>query len=206
MCNGISHTPHIPQLPGRESFTGRVIHSSQVSDQVFSNASHIVVVGGDKSAYDCAEEAARRGIATTLRAHRKQWRVPRYRPEDEPSDYAFFGRELHQLLPFYADTPEQAAEKTALEPLRIQTFQDLSGPFSAVRQDTGHVRIPETGRRSSRLAGSRSRWWGYLRSGQRRPDHGPGSVTVVSESDPTRCERPGLQRPRIIVCLSVDRC
>jgi len=40
----------------------------------------IVVIGGGKSAFDCAAWAAQQGLSPTLLYRRAQWMVPRYLP------------------------------------------------------------------------------------------------------------------------------
>ena len=53
--NGNSN-PIIPQLPNRELYRGKVLHSSQVGDGLdLLEAERIVVIGGSKSAYDCGQ-------------------------------------------------------------------------------------------------------------------------------------------------------
>ena len=54
--NNDNSNPIIPQLPNRELYRGKVLHSSQVGDgSDLLEAERIVVIGGTKSAYDCGQ-------------------------------------------------------------------------------------------------------------------------------------------------------
>jgi dimethylaniline monooxygenase (N-oxide forming) len=78
VCNGVFSQPYVPILPGRERFTGEVLHSSEVTDPLALKDKRIVVVGAGKSALDCATWAALHCRACTLVYRAPHWMVPRY--------------------------------------------------------------------------------------------------------------------------------
>jgi dimethylaniline monooxygenase (N-oxide forming) len=82
ICNGVFSEPKIPHIPGRELFEGTVLHSSRLVDPGVAAGRRVVVVGGGKSALDCASWAAGHGQSCTLVFRAPHWMAPRY----------FFGR------------------------------------------------------------------------------------------------------------------
>lgn len=130
VCNGIFHQPIVPDLPGSSEFKGSISHSSEASDDTFAEDGALAVVGGGKSAYDIAEEAGRRGLDVTLVVRSPQWRAPRFTPEGTPGDYGLYIRELHQLMPFYADDENVLAAKSAAAAMCQQLWEDFSDQFT----------------------------------------------------------------------------
>ena len=59
ICTGVFHIPSIPAIEGMEEFGGRILHSSVVSESTYRPGEKLIVVGGGKSAFDCAAWAAR---------------------------------------------------------------------------------------------------------------------------------------------------
>ena len=82
VCNGVFSAPRVPEIEGRAQFAGQVFHSSELANVAIAHNHRVVVVGGGKSALDCAASAARRGASTALVFRRAHWLVPRF----------FFGR------------------------------------------------------------------------------------------------------------------
>jgi dimethylaniline monooxygenase (N-oxide forming) len=78
VCNGVFSQPYVPPIEGRERFAGRVLHSSEMIDPFALIGQRIVVVGGGKSALDCATWAARHCRSCTLVYRAPHWMVPRY--------------------------------------------------------------------------------------------------------------------------------
>jgi len=78
VCNGVFSRPRVPELPGRDRFAGEVLHSSELAVPGRLRGKRIVVVGGGKSALDCAAVGAREGSACTLAVRAPHWMVPRY--------------------------------------------------------------------------------------------------------------------------------
>ena len=130
VCNGIFHQPMVPQLEGLRLFEGQILHSSEICNDTFSGDDTLVVVGGGKSAYDIAEEAARRGLDVTLVVRSPQWRAPRFNPDGTPGDYGLYVRSIHQLMPYFGDSAEQLEQKHALDGACKALWNDLSDLFS----------------------------------------------------------------------------
>jgi dimethylaniline monooxygenase (N-oxide forming) len=78
VCSGVFSEPHIPEIAGREQFSGKVFHSSQFVDQEQVSGRRVVVVGAGKSALDCAAAAAERASSCTLLLRAPHWMMPRY--------------------------------------------------------------------------------------------------------------------------------
>ena len=65
VCTGMYGTPHVPQLAREGGFAGGVVHSSTFTSAAAAKGKHVVVLGGAKSALDCAVAAADAGAAST---------------------------------------------------------------------------------------------------------------------------------------------
>lgn len=100
ICNGVFSKPHIPQINGREKFEGEMIHSSQFTNKEMISGKRVAVVGGGKSALDCASFAGEYAASSTLIFRRPHWMVPRYLG-DTRVDYILFNRFSEQIFPVY---------------------------------------------------------------------------------------------------------
>ncbi|KAL3456974.1 hypothetical protein BJX64DRAFT_296257 [Aspergillus heterothallicus] len=62
-ATGLTSKPHIPHIPGSEDFQRSIIHSKQLKAQAgqLADSKTVVVVGGNKSAWDVCYTAARAG-------------------------------------------------------------------------------------------------------------------------------------------------
>lgn len=78
VCTGTFHKPYMPAFKGMASFTGRILHSSQVNDPDMLENKSVAVVGFAKSATDIATLAADLGRECHLLYRKAQWKVPRY--------------------------------------------------------------------------------------------------------------------------------
>jgi cation diffusion facilitator CzcD-associated flavoprotein CzcO len=102
VCNGVFHIPNIPLVEGMEEFGGRILHSSDVTETTYRPGEKIIVVGGGKSAFDCAAWAARQGNTPTLVFRRAQWMAPRFLPGGRvPGDSLVTSRFLGLFLRYY---------------------------------------------------------------------------------------------------------
>ncbi|KAL4964234.1 flavin-containing monooxygenase [Aspergillus stella-maris] len=63
LATGLTSKPHIPSFPGSQTFGRPIIHSKQLLSHAeqLSKANRVVVMGGNKSAWDVAYTAARSG-------------------------------------------------------------------------------------------------------------------------------------------------
>jgi dimethylaniline monooxygenase (N-oxide forming) len=84
---------HIPEISGEEVFPGTIMHSSDFRDASVSKDRRVVVVGGGKSAIDCAVEASRAGASSvTLLQRTAHWPTPRKVAGIIPFQYIFMSR------------------------------------------------------------------------------------------------------------------
>lgn len=98
ICSGAFSTPLMLDLPGRESFRGLVRHSSEWTHPAVADVRRVVVIGGGKSALDCAAWAAREGKTSTLVFRKPHWMVPRYLPGGARSDLRFISRFIEMFV------------------------------------------------------------------------------------------------------------
>jgi cation diffusion facilitator CzcD-associated flavoprotein CzcO len=75
VASGAHHHAQLPELPGRESFRGTVLHSNEVRAGAFAGR-RVVVVGGGKSALDLITRAAREAASATLVQRKVNWMIP----------------------------------------------------------------------------------------------------------------------------------
>ena len=103
VCNGVFHDAHIPDLTGRESFQGRVLHSNEVTAESYGPEDKVVVVGAAKSAMDCAAEAARRGVHPTMLYRKAHWMLPRSGPDGRPGELLLFTRAMGSTMDYHTN-------------------------------------------------------------------------------------------------------
>ena len=102
VCNGVFHLPKIPEIEGKERFSRRILHSSEVTAATYNKEEKVIIIGGGKSAYDCAAWAARHGVLPTLIFRRPQWMAPRYLPGGRiPGDWLMTSRLYSFFLKYY---------------------------------------------------------------------------------------------------------
>lgn len=78
VCTGLYSTPFIPDIPREGTSSTQVVHSTRFTSADSVKGKHVVVLGGAKSALDCAVAASRAGAAsTTLVSRAAHWGTPR---------------------------------------------------------------------------------------------------------------------------------
>jgi len=77
VATGIVANPHIPEIPGREHFTGRVIHSAAYRRPDGMVGRRVLVVGAGNSAGEISVELARHGADVSLAVRSGAAVVPR---------------------------------------------------------------------------------------------------------------------------------
>jgi len=83
----------IPITPGQDKFSGKIVHSFDFWDATVAKDKRVVVVGGGKSAVDCAIEASRAGASSvTLLQRTSHWPTPRKIAGIIPFQYIFMSR------------------------------------------------------------------------------------------------------------------
>lgn len=95
MATGMYHTPNIPA----ELKPYNPIHSSNFVDASCTANKNVVVVGGGKSAIDCAVQAAKHATQVTMLVREMHWPVPRYILGLIPFKWGTYSRLGHSLLP-----------------------------------------------------------------------------------------------------------
>lgn len=91
--------PHMPVAHGAEEFNGAILHSSAFIKNDESKGKRVVVVGGGKSAVDCAVSAAKSGLTCTFLCREAHWPVPRYLLNLVPFKWGTYSRFGHFMLP-----------------------------------------------------------------------------------------------------------
>ncbi len=64
LATGLTSEPSVPTLQGQEKFRGRILHSKQLESRAadIAQAKTVVILGGNKSAWDACYNAARSGV------------------------------------------------------------------------------------------------------------------------------------------------
>src|SRR5919199_5401607 len=76
VSTGLYSNPYVPDIPEREVFSGKVLHSSQYKSPSVIKDCKVVVVGFGKSALDIATDAAQWATEVTLVFRNAYWPVP----------------------------------------------------------------------------------------------------------------------------------
>ena len=66
MATGVSGIPHVPELPGLESFSGKVVHSSGYEDGEDWSGKSAIVIGTGNSGHDISQDLCSSGANVTL--------------------------------------------------------------------------------------------------------------------------------------------
>lgn len=102
VCNGVLHIASLPAIAGMDEFAGRILHSSEVTASTYQTGDNVIVVGGGKSAFDCATWAAKSDVSPTLVYRRPQWMAPRFLPGGRiPGDLLLISRLMALFLRYY---------------------------------------------------------------------------------------------------------
>ena len=95
VCTGMYHVPYIPASLTRFN----PIHTSELKDASIVEGCSVVVVGGGKSAIDCAVAASRHAVHVKLVQREMHWPVPRHIMGLIPFKWCTYSRLGHALLP-----------------------------------------------------------------------------------------------------------
>jgi dimethylaniline monooxygenase (N-oxide forming) len=138
----------VPELPGKDSFRGAVLHSTDLQDLGRAEGKRVIVVGNGKSAVDCAVETASRasGAKVTLVSRNPHWPTPRKIANILPFQYIFLSRlgqalvtghrgalpgaPAHMTLWHKLGWPIMAAAFTAVELLFSLQYRNMTGKTS----------------------------------------------------------------------------
>merc|ERR1711988_1166246 len=103
VTTGMYGTPLVPQVPGMEHFRGKTMHAEKFQDKSIAANKKVIVVGGGKSAIDCAVAAAKVAASSTLLFREMHWPVPRYLLNLVPFKWGTYSRFGHATLPMHWD-------------------------------------------------------------------------------------------------------
>lgn len=96
IATGRTRVPHIPDWPGRERFTGEILHAAELGDVARFNGKDVLVVGAGNSGSDALNHLARH-------APTQVWISVRHGPAVVPT--RVFGFPLHRLARVFAALP-----------------------------------------------------------------------------------------------------
>ncbi|GAB3639896.1 flavin-containing monooxygenase [Spirosoma arcticum] len=79
VCNGVFSEPNMPQIQGRDQFTGQVMHSTQFRPEHLEAAKHqkVAVVGFAKSAHDILSQVSNVSEKPVCIYREAKWKMPR---------------------------------------------------------------------------------------------------------------------------------
>ena len=100
VCNGVFSQPSLPSVVGSAGFAGAIRHSSTIERDVVAGQD-VIVVGGGKSALDCAAWAGRHARSCVLVCREPHWMIPRYFFGLVRADRLVMTRLTEVLLPFH---------------------------------------------------------------------------------------------------------
>jgi len=101
VCNGVFHVPNIPAIEGMDEFDGRIVPACDVTQETFDQSRDPIVIGGGKTAFDCANWAAKLDLSPTLVLRHPHWVAPRYLLGFIPVDYLIVSRLSGSLLRYH---------------------------------------------------------------------------------------------------------
>jgi len=86
ICSGLHQHPHLPRLPGQETFTGALLHGAQYRRPVQVAGKKVLIVGAGESGADVVAEVSNHAAETVLSLRRGVAVLPRSM-FSEPKDY-----------------------------------------------------------------------------------------------------------------------
>jgi cation diffusion facilitator CzcD-associated flavoprotein CzcO len=117
----------LPDISGlQDRFHGELVHSCDFSDASIARNKRTVVIGGGKSAVDCAVEAARAGATSvTVLQREAHWPTPRKIAGLIPFQYIFLSRFGTALVSAHHGTFPGGSGRL------VNAFRDTVGPYVA---------------------------------------------------------------------------
>jgi len=103
VATGMYGTPLVPTVPGMEDFRGVTMHAEKFHEKTMAAGQKVIVVGGGKSAIDCAVAAAKVAESSTLLFRAVHWPVPRHLLDLVPFKWGTYSRFGHATLPMHWD-------------------------------------------------------------------------------------------------------
>jgi hypothetical protein len=127
ICTGMYNNPQIPS-----EFDGmNVVHSSTFKDASITRDKNVAVIGGGKSAIDCAVSCSKHAKSVTIITREMHWPVPRYILGFIPFKWGTYSRLGHFLLPKHWNlTKTENSWHNRLKPLKHVVWRLLEHVFS----------------------------------------------------------------------------
>lgn len=132
VATGMYGTPFVPTYPDAEVFEGQMMHAESFKKKNIAAGKRVIVVGGGKSAIDCAVAASEVADKSTLLFRDAHWPVPRYLLNLIPFKWGTYSRFGHATLPAYYDvSPIKKALHTIVSPLKWLWWRTVELMFRA---------------------------------------------------------------------------
>jgi len=122
---GILNMPLIPEIPGLESFAGRVVHTCRWPDDIDLAGKRVAVVGNGASAMQVVPAIADQVSELTIFARSKQWAAPFPQFRKPVPDGV---RYLMQVFPLYRGWVEQRLSWTFNDRVHGTLYRDPEWP------------------------------------------------------------------------------
>jgi dimethylaniline monooxygenase (N-oxide forming) len=120
-------------IEGMDKYQGQILHSSQFTDASIAKGQRVIVVGGGKSAIDCAVEAHKAGAdRVTLLSRKAHWPTPRQIAGVIPFQYVFLSRFGTALVSAHRGVYPDEGTGTAVSLFRKFGWPIVGGAFYAV--------------------------------------------------------------------------
>ena len=136
VATGMYNKPFVPTIPGQSEFKKPYVHSSDFVDANIGKDKHVVVIGGAKSAIDCAIEATNhKAKSSTIIFRNAHWGTPRKIAGLIPFKFIFLSRFGQALVSWYkgalptAPGSVKAAHKV-LSPIMGPIFKIVEALFA----------------------------------------------------------------------------
>lgn len=139
VSSGMYHNPFIPTYPGQDTFlknSKQIIHSSNFVDANIAKDKNVIVVGGAKSAVDCAIEADNhKAKSSSLLFRNGHWGTPRKIAGLIPFKFIFLSRFGQALVSWYKGALPTApgsvkATHSVLSPIMGPIFKVVEALFA----------------------------------------------------------------------------
>ena len=142
VCNGVFSVPYIPDIEGSEQFAGQTLHSSEFLDPQIVEGKRVAVIGGGKSAIDCASFATRSAKVCTLNFLTPPWVLPSFFWGGIRSDRVLMTRLTEIFQPYPTQTRLEAFLHTRC-PRLVQLYWALIGGLIRARLRTPPEMVPD---------------------------------------------------------------
>jgi dimethylaniline monooxygenase (N-oxide forming) len=129
VCAGVFSEPRLPEIEGADRFAGALLHSSEATDPALFAGQRVIVVGGGKSALDCAAWAASHAQTCALVFRRPHWMAPRYLPGGIPGDWLYLTRLTESFLRYHRLSRFERFLHGPGKPLTRLFWRGASGQF-----------------------------------------------------------------------------